>query len=44
MVKYNSLSKDTHSLLSVSKLANLALEYSRLGNAGNNLVISESIG
>ena len=42
--KGNSLSKDTHSLLSVSKLANLALEYSRLGNAGNNLVISESIG
>ena len=33
--KGNSLSKDTHSLLSVSKLANLALEYSRLGNAGN---------
>ena len=33
--KGNSLSKDTHSLLSVSKLTNLALEYSRLGNAGN---------
>ena len=33
--KGNSLSKDTHGLSSISELANLALEYSRLGNAGN---------
>ena len=35
--KSNRMSKDQNSLSSIEKLANLALEYSRLGNAGNNL-------
>ena len=35
--KSNRMSKDQNSLLPIEKLANLALECSRLGNAGNNL-------
>ena len=35
--KSNRMSKDQNSLSSISELANLALECSRLGNAGNNL-------
>ncbi len=34
--KSNRMSKDQNSLLPISELANLALEYSRLSNAGNN--------